>query len=112
MMNDIEKLADEIHKINEANGWKVLTPNDWPAPGEMESVWRIAGVLALIHSEVSEALEALRHYDKENFAEEMADIMIRLLDSSYGLGIDLTHEVRKKMEQNRQREYRHGGKAI
>jgi NTP pyrophosphatase (non-canonical NTP hydrolase) len=33
--------------------------------------------LCLIHSEVSEALEAHRKDDKENFAEEIADIIIR-----------------------------------
>jgi len=65
----------------------------------------------LIHSEVSEALEAYRKGDAENFAEELADIAIRLLDAAGGYGIDLESEIVKKHEYNKTREYRHGGKA-
>ena len=56
-------------------------------PARLEASW-----LALVHSEVSEALEALRNGDKENFAEEMADIVIRVADICGNLGIDLEKE--------------------
>ncbi|MBZ4662791.1 MAG: MazG nucleotide pyrophosphohydrolase domain protein [Caloramator sp.] len=68
----------------------------------------IAARLALIHSEVSEALEAIRKGDKENFKEELADIVIRVFDLCGGLSIDLEHEIEKKMEKNKQRPYKHG----
>ena len=67
----------------------------------------IATRLALIHSEVSEALEALRVGDMENFAEELGDIMIRVADLAGGLNIDLEGEIEKKMEKNKARGYMH-----
>ncbi len=70
----LQNLADEIRKINSANGWQVTKPEEWGDP------YKIPGVLALIHSEVSEALEAFRADDGDNFAEELADIVIRVLD--------------------------------
>lgn len=68
-------------------------------------------ILALIHSEVSEALEADRKGDNENFAEELADIVIRVFDLCGSRNIDLGTEIEKKMKKNEQREYKHGGKA-
>ena len=65
-------------------------------------------LIALIHSELSEALEADRKGDKENFAEEMADVLIRVGDLCGGLGIDLEAAVVRKMEKNQDREHKHG----
>lgn len=105
-MSLLNDLADEILDINRANGWDCLTPEDWDRQN------RIPTILALIHSEVSEALEAFRHEDRENFEEEMADILIRVLDATGGLGIDMDAEVRKKLARNRTRGFRHGGKRV
>lgn len=69
-------------------------------------------ILALIHSEASEALEAFRKDDRENFAEELADVLIRVLDCGGGLGIDLDATVAAKLEKNRSRGYKHGGKRV
>jgi NTP pyrophosphatase (non-canonical NTP hydrolase) len=68
-------------------------------------------VLALIHSEVSEALEADRKGDQENFEEELADVCIRIFDLCGSRGIDLENAIKKKMERNKGRSYKHGGKA-
>ena len=62
----------------------------------------------LIVSELGEALEALRYDDRDNFAEELADVAIRLADLCGGLGIDLEAEIKKKMEKNKSRGYKHG----
>ncbi|QLY77823.1 MazG nucleotide pyrophosphohydrolase domain-containing protein [Clostridium intestinale] len=64
--------------------------------------------LMLIVSEVAEAQEALRKSDFENFAEELADIVIRVCDLSEGLNIDLEQEIVKKIEKNKSRPYKHG----
>ena len=71
----------------------------------------IPELLCLIHSEVSEALEAYRKADMDNFREELADIAIRLFDLAEGYAVDLEREVEVKHEKNKQRPYRHGGKV-
>ncbi|MBU3208561.1 nucleotide pyrophosphohydrolase [Clostridium algidicarnis] len=68
----------------------------------------IATRLMLIVSEVSEALEGLRKDDRDNFKEELADIVIRTCDLAGGLDIDLEAEILNKMEKNKNRLYKHG----
>ena len=69
-----------------------------------------ATVLALIHSEVSEALEADRDPDVSHdaYATELADILIRVLDHAETEGIELSHYVRAKMRENAGRDHKHG----
>lgn len=96
---------------------------------------------ALIHSEVSEALEAFREWGfgamnkhpdgsihtaiggvsvneegamlkPEGVASEFADILIRLLHYATTHNIDLAAEFEHKMAYNERRAYRHGGKAL
>jgi NTP pyrophosphatase (non-canonical NTP hydrolase) len=102
----LNELGKEIIKVNTANGWNVTTPGDW------RDTYKIPGVLALIHSEVSEALEAFRVDDKENFEEELADVLIRVLDCSTGLCFDIEAAVKAKLEKNRARGFHHGGKRV
>jgi NTP pyrophosphatase (non-canonical NTP hydrolase) len=68
-------------------------------------------LLSLIHSEVSEALEADRKGNAENFAEELADVCIRIFDLCGSRDIDLEAAISRKMEYNKTRSYKHGGKA-
>lgn len=104
--DDIRAFADEACEINISNGWDPITPMDW------EDVHRVPTLLALVHSEVSEALEAFRNDDLDGFAEECADIAIRLFDMAYGLDVDLTSEIQKKLQKNEERGHRHGGKKV
>lgn len=65
--------------------------------------------LALIHSEVSEVLEADRKdHGKGAVEEELADILIRTLDLCAHLGMDVDHVMKKKMLKNRSRPHKHG----
>lgn len=91
--------AAECHRIAVSKGW-------WDKPRE------IPELLCLVHSEVSEALEAYRNHDDENFVEELADVLIRVFDMAGNLAIDLDRAVLDKMQVNRQRDYRHGGKIV
>lgn len=100
----IRSLVSECHAIAKANGFETPTSFEQSDP--------VARCLALIHSEVSEALEALRHDDLDNFGEELADTVIRVFDLCGGLGIDLEWAVLSKMEANRLRSHKHGGKRL
>ena len=83
------------YAINHGFNW---TPND------------IDTMLLRIHSEVSEASEAVRDENNKELAEEMADIFIRLVNACEVMGIDLEEEVRKKHNRNLNRERLHGRK--
>jgi NTP pyrophosphatase (non-canonical NTP hydrolase) len=100
------ELGKEINEINRANGWEVIKPEEWTDPH------KVPCLLALIHSEASEALEGFRHDDKENFIEELADVIIRVLDCSAGLQMDIDSAIRAKLEKNKLRGYKHGGKRV
>lgn len=67
--------------------------------------------LALICSEVGEAVEAVRDADNDNLIEELADIVIRVGDLAWACNLDLGGAVFDKMAINADRPYRHGRKA-
>ena len=75
--------------------------------------------LCLINSEVSEAVEDFRndemavHWEHQQpcgFGIELADILIRVADLAKCLNINLTENIRIKIEFNKSRPYRHGDK--
>ncbi len=67
--------------------------------------------LALIGSEVGEAVRAVQHGDSAALAEELADVCIRVFDMCGWLDIELGDEIIRKMAINRTRPYMHGKKA-
>jgi NTP pyrophosphatase (non-canonical NTP hydrolase) len=67
-------------------------------------------MLLRIQSEVSEASEAIRDNDVKGFAEELADIFIRLVNLCEVWKINLEEEVIKKHMKNLNRPFLHGRK--
>lgn len=96
---------------------------------EYTTVWKIAKqlrerndgeMIALMHSELSEALEALRHGNGPSdhipefsgVEEELADVVIRIADYAQKRGLRVAEAIIAKMAFNNNREHRHGGKAF
>lgn len=78
--------------------------------------------LALMHSEISEVLEDFRnnipnnliYFEKDKpcgIPVEFADLLIRVFDTCGRYGIDLENALKIKMEYNKTRPHKHGGKA-
>jgi len=107
----IDSLVAEAHATARDKGWW----EDVEAPEQ-----RVPEALALIHSEVSEALEEYRsdttEYREradgkpEGLGVELADAIIRIADLAGALNIDLTFCLRRKLAFNKTRSHRHGAK--
>ena len=102
----MNQLAQRIHQTAVDHGW-------WEADRN------VGEMLALMHSELSEALEEWRQGKPdvyfvegkpEGFAVELADCIIRILDTLHSRGADVQGIVLAKMAYNDTRPYRHGGK--
>lgn len=110
-MASLTAIQTLIGEINVEKGWRSLER-------------RPAEILALVHSEVSEALEEIRNGheptdiyfgDKgkpEGYLVELADAVIRILDEFDFHGVDAEKVIQMKVDYNATRPHLHGGKTL
>lgn len=100
--------ANTAHSIAESKGW-------W-GDGDRND----GEMIALMHSELSEALEGIRHGNPASehiptfsaVEEEFADVIIRIMDTAHVRGWRVAEAIAEKMKFNAGREHKHGGKKF
>lgn len=115
------RMQEEVKHLNQSKGW-------------YDTRRTFAEDVALLHSEVSEALEEYRRHGTEDrtvqptasanvnerlhpprplgVPSELADVLIRLLDTCERYEIDLVKAFDEKMKYNWNRPYRHGDRRV
>ena len=101
----ISEIQEKVHHTAVEHGW-------WERPRP------VGEVLMLVVTELSEAMEAYREGNPESdkipgfskLEEELADVIIRVLDFAGSEGLDIEGALLAKMTYNETRPYRHGGK--
>jgi len=104
--SEFKNKQERINECAREHGW-------WEQPNHGEKI-------ALMHSELSEALEALRHGDPASdhipgftgCEEELADCIIRIMDFAEQNELLVAAAIEAKMEFNETRPFKHGGKAF
>lgn len=100
-------IAEEVGRVARSKGWWDKDRND----GEL---------IALMHSELSEALEALRHGNPPDdkipeftgVEGELADVIIRIMDFAANKKHRVAEALIAKIRFNQSREFMHGGKRF
>lgn len=123
----LEQMEQEVYEVNLKNGW-------------FEDARTFGDDCARLHTEISEMFDAYRDHGYEDATKtvryvgrdiltetnpvpienpkpegvgsEVADVLIRLLDTCRRRGIDLRAEYERKVAFNRTRGYKHGGRSI
>lgn len=113
----LNAFAKRIYDFNVTMGWHSKAPdlpiylmNLHSEISELWEAWRMpGGVFALCDK--APKMGAIGAAELTCLEEELADILIRTLDTAHAFGVDIDRAVEAKMAYNATRAHRHGGKA-
>ena len=115
MTDKADRFMSEDIFIDSFNTMKARILADNTAKGFWDAPRNVGELIALMHSELSEALEAHRkdlddnHLPHRKGVEvELADCMIRIMDTAAGLNLNVVEAMIEKLAYNRTRAHKHG----
>ena len=116
MWSVINTLCHEAHDIAVDHGFyeeqvdleEYLASKDEPDKHALATTNFTLAQIAKIASEVGEAVGAIQHGEYLQLHEELADVVIRVMDLAGYLDFRLGDCVMLKMEKNRKRPWKHG----
>jgi hypothetical protein len=125
---NISKLQNEVWKIAEESGWheKEVSFGDFISNchAELSEAFEIYKTKGSVAIPAFTPFEWMEHYSNgkvdmktvvsvpSGIPIELADVIMRILDFCETHGINMENTIDIKMEYNKTREYRHGGKVV
>lgn len=109
----ISGLCRSCHGESVQRGWyDVLNSSEGCIDSQVFKDFFVGTQIALIHSEVSELLDAYRKGMDSDLGVELADVVLRCFDLAGALDLDLADALLYKVDLNRTRGVRHGGRKF